>query len=644
MAKSRSIRAGRAYVELGVEDRLTRGLRAAEQRLKQFGASVRQIGTRIAGIGAAVATPLLAATRSFANVGDDMQKMAARTGVGVEALSELGFAAEQSGASVEAMGNVLFRMRRRIANAATGAGPAVRAVDSLGLSAEQLTQLPVEQQFKVIADSLAYIANPSEAAQYAFEVLGDEAKAMLPLLAEGADGIEALQQQARDLGLTVTSDAAASAAKLSDQWHVMTRVMKAATFAIGEALAPAIGDVVERVSKALVIGSNWIRQNQQLIVVVLKTAAAVVGIGTAIIGLGLSITLIGTALGGLASIVSGVAAAFGLLAAAVTALVSPIGLASAAVVGLGGYLVHASESGGNALRWLADRFVYLRDTALRSYHAIADALAAGDISLAARVLWLTLRMEWQRGIAFLNRRWINFRFAFLQTFNDAMAGARAVWAETVAFFERTWTRFEAGRQRAIEHLGNTLARGWARLQSQFDETFDLNFALEHLDQQHDQQLREIARNEQRQQAAIEDRREQRMQGIVDDHAAALAGLRQQHDEELSQTGSALEKARREWEQAVTEARSAREAVGDDGPERLNPATDLFDAFDDIVNRLHDVARDTVQVRGTFNVAAVQSLQASSTDERIADAAEQTARNTKRIERNMNNNNGGLAFT
>jgi hypothetical protein len=38
------IRAGRAYVELGVDDRIAAGLKKAASKLKAFGAGVRNVG------------------------------------------------------------------------------------------------------------------------------------------------------------------------------------------------------------------------------------------------------------------------------------------------------------------------------------------------------------------------------------------------------------------------------------------------------------------------------------------------------------------------------------------------------------------------------------------------------------------------
>lgn len=51
MPPAGGIRAGKAFVELFADDRkLVRGLRAAQRKLKAFGASVRNIGMKIAGL------------------------------------------------------------------------------------------------------------------------------------------------------------------------------------------------------------------------------------------------------------------------------------------------------------------------------------------------------------------------------------------------------------------------------------------------------------------------------------------------------------------------------------------------------------------------------------------------------------------
>ena len=55
MANAQGIRAGRAFVELFADDRkLVRGLRRAQKKIKAFGGSIRNMGLKMAGLGASM--------------------------------------------------------------------------------------------------------------------------------------------------------------------------------------------------------------------------------------------------------------------------------------------------------------------------------------------------------------------------------------------------------------------------------------------------------------------------------------------------------------------------------------------------------------------------------------------------------------
>src|SRR4030042_523164 len=201
-----AIRAGRAFVELFADDsKLVRGLKRASAKLKAFGESVRNMGLKLAGLGAAVVAPLLASTKVFSKMGDNLAKMSARTGFSVETLSELGFAADLSGASMEDLEKSIRRMQATIVDAAQGLSTATDALATLGLKVEDLAGLSPERQFKLIADRLAKIEDPTLKAALAMELFGRSGTMLLPMLSGGAAGIEELQEKARKLGLTIST-------------------------------------------------------------------------------------------------------------------------------------------------------------------------------------------------------------------------------------------------------------------------------------------------------------------------------------------------------------------------------------------------------------------------------------------------------
>lgn len=78
MASSSDIRAGRAFVELYLQDtKFTRGLAMAEKHLKAWGGVISSIGTKITAATAALAVPALGAVNAFGAVQSEMAKLRA---------------------------------------------------------------------------------------------------------------------------------------------------------------------------------------------------------------------------------------------------------------------------------------------------------------------------------------------------------------------------------------------------------------------------------------------------------------------------------------------------------------------------------------------------------------------------------------
>ncbi len=652
MAAATGIRAGRAFVELGVDDRVARGLRAAEQRLKAFGAGVRSLGTQLAALGGAVITPLLGAAKVFAGAGDTLDKMAGRTGVSVEALSELGFAAEQSGADLETLEAGLRKMQRSITDAASGSQAAVDALAALGLSVQTLQDLSPEQQFKRIADRLSKIEDPTTRAALAMELFGKSGTRLLPMLKDGAAGIEALQQQARDLGLTISTQSAKNAALLTDTLNILWRTLKQVAFTIGSALAPTLIDLAKRATRVVVVVTNWLTQNKALIVTVLKVAAAVTAVGVGLIAVGTLISGAGAVFGWLASVVTGIGAAFSAIGTALAAMLSPIGLVITAAVALGSALLVVSGAGADALTWLGEQFGRLRDTVYKVMGGIADALAAGDINLAAQILWLSLKLAWQQGVAALNKAWLEAKRFFLSTaygmWYGALAAAEIVchalevaWIETTAFLSQTWTSFTSGFQKAWNTAINWTTKRLLELWGLFDDTLDVEAAKQmadddlsslnaEIDRQRDAALQ--AREAQRQ--AERDRAKSTHEGALEQIGRqdqdAQRALDEETDARVRETQRQLEEARKALDDAVAEARRKREAADKEGGGPRRTPGDPLAGLDDLLSGVGNLLAQKISVTGTFNPLAAAGLGGGDAVERTARATEETARHTKRL--------------
>ena len=79
-ANSSGIRAGRAFVELGVSDKLTAGLKRAQRKLRAFGDNVRATGQTLLRTSAIAAAPFALSAVAFAGFEQRMARVKALTG------------------------------------------------------------------------------------------------------------------------------------------------------------------------------------------------------------------------------------------------------------------------------------------------------------------------------------------------------------------------------------------------------------------------------------------------------------------------------------------------------------------------------------------------------------------------------------
>jgi hypothetical protein len=230
------------------------GLKIAEGQLTMFAS----VATAMAG----------AAVTSFLQVGSAYDDMAQRTGVAVEALSTLSYAAKLSDTSIESLQGALMKQAKFMGELRSGSAAAAQTLAELGLSASQMLALSPEQQFLAFADAIAAIPDASHRASAAMGVFGKSAGELLPLLNEGADGITKMQQEAIDLGLQMSGDTAESAAKAADSLDALFAVVKATAVQVGSAFAPAL-------TIAAKVLSSLLGTSKDYIAVAIQVAAAV---------------------------------------------------------------------------------------------------------------------------------------------------------------------------------------------------------------------------------------------------------------------------------------------------------------------------------------------------------------------------------
>jgi hypothetical protein len=336
------------------------------RNLQQASLDLKKLGAVATGIGVAITAALTTITVKWATSGDEIAKLAEKTGFSTEALSELKYAAQLSGSSLSELETGIKRMQYAIVQAGYGLETYTRVFKELGLSYDQLKDLAPEDQFTAITDAIADMPDPTEKAAVALELFGRAGTDLLPMLSSGSAGLDAMKQEAHDLGLVFTSEAASKAEAFKDSITKLKGAVSGLCSNIGEALAPLLTKLVGFFSSVIQKITDWLHRHPALTDALTKFAFAI----------GLAATAIGTFI----LVQQTWLRILPLLRAALAAATGPIGLLTFAIGGLITGIVllvdHIRGSASKALEEFKSNVKDLGDTIISDLSSAISELRA----------------------------------------------------------------------------------------------------------------------------------------------------------------------------------------------------------------------------------------------------------------------------
>lgn len=221
-------------------------------KAKRSGEEADKTGKKWEEAGKKVGLVVAAAVTGFAvlvghqiKVADEAGKLAAKVGVSTDFISEMGYAAKATGADAAILESGLFGLGDAAVKAEAGVKRPAAAFKALGIDVTDARgQIKsMELLLPEVADKFQKMKDGPKEAALATVLFGSAAKDLLPLLNEGADGMEELRAKARELGLTVSDEAAAAAAEFNDQVDLVKAQVTGAAIQIAQAYLPAINEL-----------------------------------------------------------------------------------------------------------------------------------------------------------------------------------------------------------------------------------------------------------------------------------------------------------------------------------------------------------------------------------------------------------------
>lgn len=311
------------------------------------------------------------------------------------------------------------------------------------------------EQYKVFGMTAEQASVYSYAASQASGLLGTLGEAeriqyLMRTMRTGTAEYEKWRKQAELSGAVMTGGALAGAKVLTEAYHRLTGALQGLWASLGQAVGPAVADWTEIVVGAIRGATQWVRQNQQLIVTVFKVATAIGTVGSVIAAAGTALMGLGAAISPLTALLAAAAAGM-----AVVEYKTRVGATL-----WGAYSDSVVKLYGTVMTFLKP----ILEETQKVIGGIVDAVKGGDLALAAKIAWAGLKLAWSEGLLWLSEQTSEAFGGILKNLaagnwkaaaDGAMAMLKVSFLHAMNWLDGLWVDVRNAAGDAFTWIGNT---------------------------------------------------------------------------------------------------------------------------------------------------------------------------------------------
>jgi len=248
----------RAELE-GVGDAGAKGFGQMSREAELANANLAKFTKRIALAASAAITGAAAAGAAMVRSGlvtvDAQAKLAQSLGTTVASIQTLERAGDLAGVSIIGVEQATKDLTRRLSQAAAGSGPAIAALKRLGLSANDLLALPLDQRVGSINAAIEEFVPLAERAAVAGQLFGEEGSLNLARIDTAA--LRQATKDVRDFGVVVSEQDAKQIELTNDAISRLGLVWRGLANQLTVAVAPSLQSVADAMAAATRVGGAF---------------------------------------------------------------------------------------------------------------------------------------------------------------------------------------------------------------------------------------------------------------------------------------------------------------------------------------------------------------------------------------------------
>jgi len=273
---------GDAKITINADDKASAKLQNVSVSLDQMGKKATIAGAAMLAAGVALAAGLFKMADSYTKAGDEIAKMSKRTGIATEELSIMRHIAGLSGTSLESVEKGIKRMASTLEDAKDGLETYTKSFDKLGLSIEDIVDMSPEEQFWAISEAIAAIEDPTERAALAQDMFGRAGTDLLPILADGKEGVDEMRESAEQYATIYSVDAAEASEHFQDSIFELKQELAKLGNQFIDDLLPTLEIYIQKAKDVVEQMGVWTEEHPELAKQLL-TLAGILGVGGAVL-------------------------------------------------------------------------------------------------------------------------------------------------------------------------------------------------------------------------------------------------------------------------------------------------------------------------------------------------------------------------
>lgn len=184
-------------------------------------------------------------TREGAGYADEINTLAAKTGLTTEKIQELKYAAELTDVSVETMAGSLTKLEKNMASAEKGTGTAADTFKKLGVEIKK-EDGTFRSNYDVMMDTLKALSKVEDEVErdsLAMNVFGKSAKELNPLLKMSSEQLDAITKAAHESGYVLSDEVLQKYQQFDDSVHMLETGLESLEHGFGIILLPFLNQI-----------------------------------------------------------------------------------------------------------------------------------------------------------------------------------------------------------------------------------------------------------------------------------------------------------------------------------------------------------------------------------------------------------------